>query len=134
MRTICIAFTLLILSGLSYSQSKKVEVEPEGHGRSDTSTIRLSLYFDDNGCKIENALTLTDLLDLWVQYSAECWADSGCWLVKSGIKHPQYTYYEYGGMYYREKISCRCSNYFVTHREPTFTGFMEFLKSRVKCL
>jgi hypothetical protein len=78
------------------------------------------------------------LLDAYKAYSDECWADSTKRVAKEYFQkfyRPDMSIglikieYVTEPMYMADSVE---TTTYYTHREPTFTGFMEFLKREVK--
>ena len=126
MRTIILCILISVLSHWAWGQDSVLV--SESTRKATVHEIHMSLWYQQ----------FRPLLDAYKFYEAECWADSTkqTFHVYSSGRN-EYTSLcprEYGETCIDPGISPRFRGHrtIYTHREPTFTGFMEFLKRKVK--
>ena len=105
-------------------------------GGSRIDTTKKQIHFFPAGEELyPKFITLQDLLD----YEKECYADSSKiekqrWVMYSKDELKRFHYFTVDTMYYiwnkDTTISLTPRYYYYTHREPTFRGFIEFMRGR----
>lgn len=88
----------------------------------------------DGLCTIGQIVVLEDLLENWDSYKAKCWADSNrhsCDMIyNEGVSYVPRT--DSAGFFKIYSAGTTGVEVWWEHREPTFDGFMEYLRKETR--